>query len=432
MERITQHFAVPLFIGLSTIGLAGPVAAQDDWPNWRGPEGNNHAPEATITPLRWDLETGHNVLWKTPIPGRGHSSPVIVGDSIYLTTAEADKETQSVLKIDRQSGRLIDQWVLHRGTLPDRIHRNNSYASPTPAFAGGQLFVTFHTDDAIIATAMTPNGRELWRTRVCDFQPSAFQFGYGASPLVEDDLVIIAAEYDGPDSGLYALDTRTGKKVWKVKRPSNLNFASPIVGTIAGQRQLLIAGADMISSYDPASGRKLWSIESSTEAICATVVWDGRRVLVSGGNPVAGTWCVSGDGNQVRLWENRVMCYEQSLLTIANHVFAVADNGVAYCWRTVDGKETWRKRLFAGSISASPLLANNRLYIASQDGTIYVVAALPERFDLLAENKTGDSIFATPVAIGDRLYIRCGVGYGEERQEYLVAAGRVTRGNSDR
>lgn len=257
-------------------------------------------------------------------------------------------------------------------------------------------------------------------------QTHAFQFGYGASPLVEDDLVIVAAEYDGPESGLYAFDGRSGKVVWKVPRKSNLNFASPIGATIAGQRQVLLAGADTITAYDPRTGRSLWSVDASTEAICGTVVWDDRRVMVSGGNPVAGTWCVSGDGSQAQLWDNRVMCYEQSLLAIKNFVFAVADNGVAYCWRTSDGVETWKKRLFAGPISASPLLVQNRVYVASQSGTVYVFAASPDRFDLLAENPTGNSIFASPVAVDDRLYLRCGVGVGANRQEYLVATGRVT------
>ena len=110
-------------------------------------------------------------------------------------------------------------------------------------------------------------------------------------------MVIIAAEYDGNDSGLYALDARTGKRVWKVPRPHNLNFASPIIATIAGQRQVLLAGADMMVGYDPQTGRELWKVNSSTEAICGTMVWDGRRVLVSGGNPKAGTWCVLGDGS---------------------------------------------------------------------------------------------------------------------------------------
>jgi hypothetical protein len=327
------------------------------------------------------------------------------------------------LKIDRQTGRLLDKWVLHRGTFPSRIHRNNSHASPTPSHDGRHLLTAFHTDDAIWLTAITTDGREAWKTRVCAFEPAAFEFGYGASPLVEGDLVIVAAEYDGRESGLYALDARTGQPVWKVARPSNLNFASPIAATIAGQRQVLLAGANTITAYEPTTGRRLWSADASTEAICGTIVWDGSRVMISGGNPVAGTWCVAGDKAHEVLWDNQVMCYEQSLLAIPNHVFAVADNGVAYCWRTSDGVETWKQRLFSGPISASPLLVADRLYIASQSGTVYVIAASPDRFELLAENPTGDSMYASPVAVDDRLYLRCGVGVGDERREFLIAAG---------
>ena len=417
------------FWGVASSLLNGgtPITASgEDWISWRGPDGNNHASSETDAPIRWNLSSGHNIAWKTPLPGRGHSTPIFLGDSIFLTTSDPSRGTQSLLKLNRETGRLNDQWVLHRGTLPARIHPNNSHASPTPTSDGETLFISFYTDNAIWVTAMTTDGQVVWKTRVCEFKPSLFEFGYGASPLVEDNLVIVAAEYDGRDSGLYALDIRSGKQVWKIARPSNLNFASPIVATIAGQRQLLLAGADTIVAYDPIKGGvPLWKADVGTEAICGTVVWDGRRIIFSGGNPEAGTWCVNGDGSAASLWENGVMCYEQSLLAIKNFVFAVADNGVAYCWRTVDGKETWKQRLFGGPISASPLLVRDRIYIASQSGTIYVIAALPDRFDLLAENPSGDSIFASPVAIDDRLYFRTGVGTGDERQEYLVAVGRV-------
>ncbi|MAI71868.1 MAG: dehydrogenase [Rhodopirellula sp.] len=422
-EKSRPVFAV---VCCATLLMITTVAQADDWSGWRGPEGNNHAPDDTDVPLRWNIESETNIIWKTAIPGRGHSSPVVVKDSIFLTTAETDNQTQSLLKFDRESGRMMDQWVLHRGTLPRRIHPNNSYASPTPVFDGENLFVVFHTDDAIWLTAVTTSGQKVWTLRVCDFKPGAFQFGYGASPLIEDDLVIVAAEYDGAASGIYAFSRRTGKQVWMQPRPENLNFSSPIIATITGQRQLLLAGANTIISYDPQTGQKRWSIDAGTEAMCGTVAWDGRRVLFSGGNPVAGTWCVSGDGSQKLLWQNPVMCYEQSLLTIKNYAFAIADNGVAYCWRTQDGVEMWKKRLFAGRISASPLLVDQRIYIAAQDGTVYVISAIPDRFDLLAENNTGDSIFASPVAVDDRLYIRYAKGQGQARKEYLVAAGEVT------
>lgn len=409
------------------LSVNGDEPVFTDWPCWRGPNGDNHASIDHETPLRWNLETGENVIWKTPIPGRGHSTPVLVGDAIFLTTSEQHDQSQSLLKLDRENGQLVDRWVLHSGTLPEEIHPNNSYASPTPAFDGENLLVNFHTDDAIWLTSITTNGRENWKKKVADFKPQTFQFGYGASPLVEDDLVIVAAEYNGPDSGLYAFDLRTGEEVWKVARPSNLNFASPIAATIAGQRQVMLAGANRIDAYDPRTGKQFWSVESATEAICGTVVWDGRRVLVSGGNPKAGTWCVAGDGTEAKLWDNGVMCYEQSLLTIKDYVFALADNGVAHCWNTRDGVEMWKERLGRGPVSASPLLASGRVYFASQAGTVYVVTASPNRFDLLAENPSGDSLFATPVAIDNRIYLRPGFGSGADRQEYLVAIGRKTR-----
>ncbi|WP_182868246.1 outer membrane protein assembly factor BamB family protein [Stieleria mannarensis] len=393
------------------------------WPQWRGPTSDNHATADVTLPRHWDLGTGEGIAWKTKLPGRGHSTPIFVGDAIFLTTADVDAGTQSVLELDAQSGQLREEFVLHRGTLPRRIHPNNSHASPSMAYDGERLFASFHTDDAIVLTALSTDGSQLWQRRVCDFEPVAFQFGYGASPIIEDDFVIVAAEYDGRDSGIYAFDRASGKPAWKIPRPTNLNFASPVVTTIAGTRQLLIAGAETFSAYDPAKGRLLWQVQTTTEAICGTAVWDDRRVIVSGGNPEAGTWCVAADGSQKLLWSNRVMCYEQSLLAIKNYLFAVADNGVAYCWRTQDGKEMWKRRLFGGGISASPLLADGHVVVASERGEVFVFMAFPDRFESMATIQTGDSIFATPVAVGNRLYVRTGINESGRRQEYLIAIG---------
>ena len=259
--------------------------------------------------------------------------------------------------------------------------------------------------------------------RVCEFAPSAFQFGYGASPIVEEDLVIVAAEYDGKDSGIYGLDRETGRQVWKVQRPENLNFASPIVATLVGRRQLLIGGAQRFSSYDPSNGKLIWEVETTTEAICGTVAWDGRHAFVSGGNPEAGTWCVSTDGQERLAWENTTMCYEQSLLAIKNHLFAVADNGVAYCLRARDGNVMWRERLFGGRISASPLLADNRVVVISERGEAFIFSAFPDRYEPIASGKIGDSVFASPVVIENRMYVRSGIYENGRRQEYLIAIG---------
>lgn len=410
-----------IVIGALTAGLT--AADAEDWPQWRGPEGNNHAPTGSSPPTQWDLGRGTGVVWKTPIPGRGHSSPTIVGDSIYLTTADEQQQTQSLLVLSRGSGQLEESVVIHRGGLPPQIHPKNTHASSTVAVAGQRIFVVFYNSDAIYATALDlMTRRQLWQKKVCAFQPAAFQFGYGASPLVEDDLLIIAAEYDGPDSGLFALDCVTGRRIWKVDRPANLSFSSPVVADLASRRQLLLPGADKVQSFDPSTGRLLWSADASTEATCGTICWDHRQVFISGGNPVPGTWAVRADGSAQLTWQNSVMCYEQSLLADGGYLYAISDPGVAYCWKAEDGTEVWKKRL-GGNYSASPLLAGDRIYTVSEAGDVHVFRASSSGYDEIATDRLGDEVFATPVALDDRLYVRYAVRTRDGRQEYVAALG---------
>lgn len=404
-------------------GSSAVAAGTGDWLQWRGPTGDNHAADGANPPLQWNLQLGTNVVWKTAIPGRGHSSPTIVDDLIYLTTADEQAKRQSLLVFNRRTGESHRQVAIHDRGLPEQIHPKNTHASPTVASDGEHQYVVFYNDGAIRVTVIDRLGRVVWRQNVCAFRPATFQFGYGASPIIEGNLLIIAAEYDGPDSGLYALDKQTGRLVWKVPRPSNLSFSSPIVTHIAGRGQLLLAGANTIKAFDPPTGRQLWSADASTEAICGTVCWDHRTVFISGGNPVAGTWAVLADGSEKLLWENSTMCYEQSLLAANGYVYAISDRGVASCWKATDGTEMWKHQL-GGSYSASPLLVDDRIYIASESGEIFVIKATPARFELLAKNRLGDEIFATPVAVGDRLYVRYATNEAGRRQEYLIALGR--------
>ena len=362
-------------------------AIGETWAQWRGPLSNNHAAENTRIPRNWDLESGQNIVWKTQLPGRGHSTPVFTESYVFVTTADAQAETQSLLKLDRDTGKLLDNWVIHQGTLPNRIHPHNSHASPSPAIVEDAVLVSFYTNNSIVLSKVTLDGQIIWQKRVSEFDPASYQFGYGASPIVEGELVYVAAEYDGDESGLYALDVGSGKQIWKAARPSNLNFASPILATIAGQQQLILAGAETITSYDPQTGREFWSAGAGTEAHCGTVVWDDRRVIASGGNPAAKTWCVSGDGKETVIWENNTLAYEQSLLTIPNYVFAVADSGVAHCWKTQDGTEMW-KRTFVWTWRQRVALACRQYHCGGQRtrrrGSVFGIA---ESFRLDCRNQ---------------------------------------------
>jgi hypothetical protein len=345
----------------------------------------------------------------------------VVGNAIFLTTSDVDAQTQTLIKFDRATGKLRGQVNVHRGGMQAKIHPNNSFASPSPAYDGKHVIVSFHQSDAIVATAFTVDGKQVWQTRVCTFRPVKYEFGYGASPIVVNDLVVIAAEFDGADSGIYALDSSTGKQRWRIPRKSNLSFASPIVANMSGKPSLLIAGESTVSAYDPKTGKVMWSAPAATDAICGTCIWDDEHVAISGGFPEEGTWCVSAKGGHQLVWNNPVKCYEQSLLLHEGYIYALADSGVAYCWRLRDGKEMWRERVSRGRVSASPLWVDGKVVMADEAGNIYVLAAKPDQCEKLAAIRTGESIFASPVALPDGMLVRTAVQENGRRQEYLVS-----------
>ncbi|TWT96118.1 outer membrane biogenesis protein BamB [Botrimarina colliarenosi] len=402
--------------------LASAVDAQD-WPQWRGPTADNHAAPGATAPVAWSEDSG--LAWKTPVPGRGHSSPTLVGDRIYLITADESAQTQSLLIFDRSSGELLREVLTHRGGLAARIHPNNTHASSTVASDGERVFALFCNEDAAIVTAYDLAGDKLWQKRVGGFDPQQFQFGFGSSPRLVDGLLVLSTEYDGPESGLYAVDPATGDTVWSAPRVKELSYSTPSITPVDGEKQLLMSGNYSVSSYDPQSGKELWSVEDITaRATCGTMVWDKSLGLgfASGGFPDPFTLAIELGGDHKVVWQNSVKCYEQSLLAADGHVYAASDNGVAYCWRAGDGKEMWKSRL-GGKFSSSPLLVGKAIYVTSEQGTTHVFEANPERFVRLGENQLGDSGFATPTPADGRLYHRYGKTEGGKRQEYLVAIG---------
>ncbi|TWT33583.1 Outer membrane protein assembly factor BamB [Posidoniimonas corsicana] len=409
-------------IAAALLLTAACSACAQDWRQWRGPTGDNHAAAGATAPVEWSEDAG--LAWLTPIPGRGHSSPTIVGDRIYLTTADEQEQTQSLLIVDKATGRLIRQEVAHRDGLPARIHGNNTHASPTVASDGERVFALFYQKSGARVTAFDLSGQRLWQRKVCGFDPQMYQFGFGSSPRLVDGKLIISAEYDGPDAGVYAIDPADGGEIWKAPRRPGISFSTPIDAQLAGRRQLMLSGDGLIVSYDPATGEKLWSQIASTVATCGTMVWDAENQLAfaSGGYPDSFTLAIRADGEHQVVWDNSVKCYEQSLLFANGYVYGVSDRGVAYCWRSIDGEEMWRQRL-GGGYSASPVLVGDAIYVSSEQGTTFVFRATHEGYQQLAENQLGTDCFPTTTPSGGRLYHRYGNGQGAQRQEYLAAIG---------
>ncbi|MEO1524072.1 MAG: PQQ-binding-like beta-propeller repeat protein [Planctomycetota bacterium] len=415
-RRTALAAATSLSLTASIAPAASTVSQADtQWWRWRGPTGANHAAPGASGPARIDRSSA---AWAVKIPGRGHSSPIVVGDSIYLTTADTRAGTQSVLSFSREGKA---DWIqrVHQGGLPTENHPKNTEASSTLAFDGEALFGSFYNSGAIVLTKISTDGKVLWQKNVGGYEPRQYKYGYAASPLLYGNTVIVVGDFDGPGF-LAALDRQTGETVWKIRRPGRLSFSSPIVTTIAGREQLLLSGADMVASYDPNNGALLWKADGATTmATCGTMVWDENRVYASGGYPKAETVCIAADGSGKVLWSNSTKCYEQSMLAHDGYIYAVADNAIAFCWRASDGKTMWRQRL-GGRYSSSPLLVGDKIYVFNESGVGFVFAANPRGFEGITQAKVADEVFASPVVVDDTMYLRVADNQGQ-RQESLLA-----------
>lgn len=394
------------------------LSATSDWPWWRGPLRNG---VADPTPVPTKLSPTENVLWKAPVPGRGHSSPIVVGDQVFLTTADEAKQVQSIVTFHRQTGKPGWKVDVNRGGFPAKNHPKNTEASPSIACDGERLFATFYNHEHVEAAAFDLAGKPAWKKVVAPFNPRKYEYGYAPSPLIYQDLVIIATEYDGA-SAITALNRTTGKEVWKTPRPNNITFSSPVVGKVAGRDQLLISGAEKVASYNPADGKLLWETPGTTFATCGTMIWEGDLVFASGGYPKAETLAVRADGSGKVLWRNNQKCYEQSMIVVDGHVYGLTDNGVLYCWRASDGAEMWKERL-KGPVSASPVLAGGNIYWANELGTLYVFKPNPQRCEIVAENQIETESFASPAVCGGQIFLRVATGNGRSRQESLYCFG---------
>lgn len=397
---------------------AGPITVGPaDWPWWRGPNRNGVADPKQNPPLKWSATD--NVLWKAPVPGRGHGSPTVVGDQVFLATADAGDQTQSVLCYDRRTGKRLWQTVVHRGGFSTKGNRKASLASSTVACDGSRVFINFLHDGAIYTTALDRAGRQLWQTKITDY---IVHQGYGSSPAVYQSLVIVSGDNTG-GGAVAGLERATGKVVWKRRRPKTPNYASPIILKVAGREQLLLTGCNLVTSLDPLTGKELWEIKGATTECVTSTVTDGQLMYTSGGYPKNHIAAVRADGSGTVVWEKNTRVYVPSLVVRDGYLYGVLDAGVAACWKCDTGKEVWRHRL-GGTFSASPVLVGDRLFATNESGRTFIFKASPEGFELLAENRLGDEVLATPTICGSRIYFRVAVFEKGSRQEMLYCLSR--------
>lgn len=387
-----------------------------DWPAWRGPLGTGVAVADQKPPLRWS--STENVLWKAEVPGRGHSSPTVMGETVFLATAEEDKGLQAVLCYDRETGKLLWRNDVHVGGLDTKGNKKTTQASSTVACDGERLYINFLNRDAIYTTALTLDGKLVWQTRVSDFKTHQ---GFGSSPTLYDKYVYVTT--DSPAGGVVAaLDRKSGEILWQVTRPTEANYASAQVYELLGKTQVLVQGCGLVTSFDPATGDKLWETEGATIECVTSIVTDGERVFVSGGYPRNHVQAIVADGSKKTAWENKIRVYVPSMVCHNGYLYAVQDGGVAMCWKSDTGEEMWKERI-GGTYSASLVLVGDKLFATSEEGKTIIFKADPTKYEQIGENTLGNEAYATPSICGGRIYHRVVETTDGKRQEWLYCLG---------
>ncbi|HUY89401.1 MAG TPA: PQQ-binding-like beta-propeller repeat protein [Pirellulales bacterium] len=385
-----------------------PEAAQAEpsnktgWPCWRGPKGDNQSDDSWPA-VRWS--ENDNVVWKSLIPGRGHATPCIWEDRIFIATADEQEQVQMLVCYDRRTGKQLWRSDVHRGQFLPK-NEKNSHASATPACDGERIYVPFMNEGALWLTAADLAGKTVWRQRVGAYSHAN---GYASSPVLFERFVIVASD-NKADACLAAYDRTSGELAWRVARKPSDNSGTPIVGRVAGRPQLLLHGAWSVASFDPASGKELWHVEHPTEVAACTMAFDGDLVFASGNVPEKETLCVRADGTgdvtaTHVVWRTaQQVTYVPSPLAHAGRLYVITDSGVARCLEATTGRELWKKRL-PGTFSASPLLVGDNIYATCESGATFVFEAA-DRFALVARNELDEECLASPVFCDGRFYLR--------------------------
>ncbi|TWT55847.1 outer membrane biogenesis protein BamB [Thalassoglobus neptunius] len=411
-----------LVVALSVVPC---IARAENWPMWRGPSGDGISREAEL-PVTWNdsPESSENILWKTPIPGRGYSSPIVWEYHLFLTTCLEESQERALLSVDKKSGEILWQKTVLTSPLESR-HKFNSYASATPATDGENVFVAFLkitgetvearnvgkprevTAGSVIVVAYDFQGEKVWETSVGEF---ASVHGFCSCPVIYKETVIINGDHDG-ESYLAALDRASGEIRWKIPRPNQTrSYVTPIVREFGGREQLIMSGSHCVTSYDPATGEELWRVDGPTEQFVASMVADDRYVFLSAGFPTYHVMAVdplgTGDVTDSHvLWhETSAKCYVPSPIRVEDYLFVADDHGIANCFDAASGERLWRGR-FGRHFSTSLTATDEYVYFLDDDGKTTVVRPADELV-VVAENELNEECRASPALSDGRIYIR--------------------------
>jgi outer membrane protein assembly factor BamB len=430
--------------GAALIIFSQAVRAQE-WPQWRGPGGRGISAEKNL-PTEWS-ET-KNIQWKTELPGRGHSSPIIWGRKIFLTTSiegpvvpgakavghiragqefihpdsvGADRRhTLKVMCLDRETGKILWERTAYEGTVHDNRHRKNNYASSTPATDGRFVYAFF---DAEGLYCYDLDGKLMWKTSLGKI--AKMGLGHGISPVLYENLVILQCDQEDGDAGSFiaAVNKTTGKEVWRTPRAHRKTWATPLLVRAGERMELIASGAESVISYDPATGKELWRCEGVRGHAIPSAVAGHDLVFVSAGYPSKRALAIRlGGAGDVTKTPNLVWRYDKGTAYVASpilygdYLYLMTDKGLLTCLdaRTGEVKYEGGRVPVPASFTASLVAFGDQLLLCSEDGDTFIVKAGPSHA-VLRTNSLGEPIFASPAIADGWLFIR------GERHLYCIA-----------
>ena len=441
MKRFRLGLPALLALSLLALSLLYPslvnraaAAAGSNWPQWRGPEGQGISPEKNL-PTEWS--STKNIRWKTPIAGRGHSSPIVWGNRVFLTTAiegpvvpgakavthfnegkewkhpdsvGADrKHTFKVIALDRDSGKILWEQTAWEGTPYDDRHRKSSYAASTPVTDGHLVYAYFGSEGVY---AYDFKGKLIWKTDLGKFGNGGM--GTGTSPILyENSIILQCDEENGEASFITALDKRTGKQVWKTPRKIQVSWSTPILVQAGKRAELVTSGSEAIIAYDPATGKELWRSKGLESNAIPTPVATSNMVVVAAGFPAKIAMALPlGQNGEIPessfLWKyTKGAAYVPSPILYGDYIYLMTDRGILTCLEARTGKVVYEggRIPIPATVTGSPVAFDGKLLLTSEDGDTFIIKAGPKH-EILGTNSLDEPVYTSPAISDGKIFIR--------------------------
>jgi len=436
VKRIALTLTIAISMAGGALGLLAQTVSAGNWPQWRGPDGSGISTEKNL-PSEWSPTK--NIKWKTPIDGRSHSSPIVWGKMIFLTTAIegaevpgakaakhmlGDKEfvhpdsigankkhTFKVIAVDRDSGKIVWQQTAWEGTPYDDRHRKSSYAASTPATDGKMVYAFFGTEGLY---AYDFKGKLAWKAQIGNI--ATLGMGAATSPILFDNLVIVQADEDnGEASFIVALDKKTGKEVWKASRKGvQVSWSTPLLVKTASRTELIASGTEFVIGYDPATGKELWRHKGVESNAIPSPVANNEMVYLVAGFPAKIAMAIrlgqNGDltGTPNVPWKyEKGTAYVPSPILYGDYLYLTTDRGIltALDAKTGEVKYEGGRIPIPATFTASPVAFEGKILMTSEDGDTFIIKAGPKH-EIIGTNSVGEAVYASPAIADGRIFIR--------------------------